>query len=102
MSFKYLNPGFPGLLDVTGGTLVTDESLSRTGVAFWQKDDSQGMNFSSLPKEIYCKFDFFLYRCRSSCNIVTDGFFEVIALFWYDAEACNGLFIAVIIFLYWT
>lgn len=68
MSFKYLNPGFPGLLDVTGGTLVTDESLSRTGVAFWQKDDSQGMNFSSLPKEIYCKFDFFLYYDKDSAT----------------------------------
>ena len=66
MSFKYLNPGFPGLLDTTNGVLVEDEKRSRTGVGFWQPDTEKGVKFPAYPQELYCKFDFFLYYDASS------------------------------------
>lgn len=66
MSFKYLNPGFPGLLDTTSGVLVEDEKCSRTGVGFWQPNTEKGVKFPTYPQELYCKFDFFLYYDTSS------------------------------------
>lgn len=68
MSFKYFNPGFPGLLDTTGGVLVEDEKCSRTGASFYQTDKYKGITLSSHPAELYCKFDFFLFHDETSTN----------------------------------
>ena len=66
MSFKYLNPGVPRLLDTTNGVLVEDEKCSRTGVGFWQPNTEKGVKFPAYPSELYCKFDFFLHYDTSS------------------------------------
>lgn len=69
MSFKYYNPGYPSLFETAGGTSVTDESLSRTGVSFWQSNTSaHNIEFSSVPQEIFCKFDFFFHYDEQSAT----------------------------------
>lgn len=62
MSFKYINPGYANLLDVTGGITVTDAAKSRTGVGFYQPAKDCGINLSETPADIYGKFDVYVYR----------------------------------------
>lgn len=60
MSFKYINPGYAELLDVAGGTTITDAQKSKTGVSFWQPTQDKGINISEIPTELYGKFDVYL------------------------------------------
>ena len=51
MAFKYLNPGYAELLDVTGGTTIADTGKSKTGVAFYQPTAKKvtGVQTCALP-----------------------------------------------------
>ena len=60
MSFKYINPGYAELLSVSGGTTVTGEQYSKTGVSFWQTQMNRGLLLSEIPTELYGRFDVFL------------------------------------------
>jgi len=63
MSFRYINPGYPDLLDDAGAMAVeAGTAYSHTGVAFYQADDEKGIELPYCPKEVYCRFDFFFYR----------------------------------------
>ena len=60
MSFKYINPGYAELLSTSGGTTVTGEQYSKTGVSFWQPNDEKGISLSESPTEFYAKFDLYI------------------------------------------
>ena len=60
MMFKYINPGYAELLSVSGGTTVTGEQYSKTGVSFWQTQMNRGLSLSEIPTELYGRFDVFL------------------------------------------
>ena len=60
MSFKYINPGYAELLDVSGGTTIADAAKSKTGVSFWQPTQGKGINIAEIPTELYGKFDVYL------------------------------------------
>ena len=60
MAFKYINPGYAELLSVRGGTTVTGEQYSKTGVSFWQPNDKKGISLSESPTEFYAKFDLYI------------------------------------------
>lgn len=60
MAFKYINPGYAELLSVSGGTTVTGEQYSKTGISFWQKQMNRGLLLSEIPTELYGRFDVFL------------------------------------------
>ena len=53
MSFKYINPGYAELLSTSGGTTVTGEQYSKTGVSFWQPNDEKGISLSESPTECH-------------------------------------------------
>ena len=59
MSFKYINPGYAELLS-SGGTTVTGEQYSKTGISFWQPNDKKGISLSESPTEFYAKFDLYI------------------------------------------
>ena len=59
MAFKYINPGYAELLS-SGGTTVTGEQYSKTGVSFWQSNDKKGISLSESPTEFYAKFDLYI------------------------------------------
>ena len=60
MAFKYINPGYAELLSVRGGTTVTGEQYSKTGISFWQTQMNRGLLLSEIPTELYGRFDVFL------------------------------------------
>ena len=60
MAFKYINPGYAELLSVRGGTTVTGEQYSKTGISFWQAQMNRGLLLSEIPTELYGRFDVFL------------------------------------------
>ena len=62
MAFKYINPGYAELLSVSGGTTVTGEQYSKTGVSFWQTQMNRGLSLSEIPTELYGRFDVGMYR----------------------------------------
>ena len=52
MSFRYMNPGMAELLDVTGGTTLTDKKYNPySDTAFWQSSDSPAVILVTIPKE---------------------------------------------------
>ena len=59
MSFKYINPGYAELLS-SGGTTVTGEQYSKTGISFWRPKDKKGISLSESPTEFYAKFDLYI------------------------------------------
>ena len=59
MAFKYINPGYAELLSC-GGTTVTGEQYSKTGISFWQPNDKKGISLSESPTEFYAKFDLYI------------------------------------------
>ena len=59
MAFKYINPGYAELLSVRGGTTVTGEQYSKTGVSFWQPTSDKGLTISEFPTELYGKLDLY-------------------------------------------
>jgi len=59
MAFKYINPGYAELLSVRGGTTVTGEQYSKTGVSFWQPTSDKGLTISEFPAELYGKLDLY-------------------------------------------
>lgn len=60
MGFHYVNPGFAGLLDVTGGATVQTSERSRTGYGILQPKDRCGVKLGTVRKELYLRFDFYL------------------------------------------
>ena len=58
MAFKYINPGYAELLSVSGGTTVTGEQYSKTGISFWQPTSDKGLTISEFPAELYGKLVF--------------------------------------------
>ena len=60
MSFKYINPGYAELLDVTGGTTIVDTVKSKTGVKFYQPTDKKGLQLAETPTTLYGKFDVYI------------------------------------------
>ena len=60
MSFKYINPGYAELLDVQGGTTVTDATKSKTGICFYQPTDKKGLTLAETPTGLYGKFDVYI------------------------------------------
>nr|DAS24220.1 MAG TPA: hypothetical protein [Caudoviricetes sp.] len=60
MSFKYINPGYAELLSTSGGTTVTGEQYSKTGVSFWQPSKERGVELSEVPTEFYGKLDLYI------------------------------------------
>ena len=59
MAFKYINPGYAELLSVRGGTTVTGEQYSKTGVSFWQPTSDKGLMISEFPAELNGKLDLY-------------------------------------------
>ena len=59
MAFKYINPGYAELLSVRGGTTVTGEQYSKTGISFWQPTSDKGLTISEFPAELYGKLDLY-------------------------------------------
>ena len=59
MAFKYINSGYAELLSVSGGTTVTGEQFSKTGVSFWQPTSDKGLTISEFPTELYGKLDLY-------------------------------------------
>ena len=59
MAFKYINPGYAELLSVRGGTTVSGEQYSKTGVSFWQPTSDKGLTISGFPTELYGKLDLY-------------------------------------------
>ena len=59
MAFKYINPGYAELLSVRGGTTVTGEQYSKTGISFWQPTGDKGLTISEFPAELYGKLDLY-------------------------------------------
>ena len=58
---RYINPGYAELLDVDGGTTISDAAYNPThGVALYQPTDNDGVTLGSTVTELYGKFDFFL------------------------------------------
>ena len=54
MSFRYMNPGMAELLDVTGGTTLTDKKYNPySGTAFWQSSNNPAVILPEVPQEIY-------------------------------------------------
>ena len=68
MSFKYINPGYAELLSVSGGTTVTGEQYSKTGVSFWQPSYKKGLDLSEVPAEFYAKFDVYLKNIKNGSS----------------------------------
>ena len=66
MAFKYINPGYAELLSVRGGTTVTGEQYSKTGVSFWQPTYYKGLNLSEVPSELYGKFDMYIKNSENA------------------------------------
>ena len=81
MAFKYINPGYAELLSVRGGTTVTGEQYSKTGVSFWQTQMNRGLSLSEIPTELYGRFDVFL---KNSTNAED-------ALVWVCIGYYNGI-----------
>ena len=59
MAFKYINQGYAELLSVRGGTTVTGEQYSKTGISFWQPTSDKGLTISEFPAELYGKLDLY-------------------------------------------
>ena len=59
MAFKYINPGYAELLSARGGTTVTGEQYSKTGISFWQPTSDKGLTISEFPAELYGKLDLY-------------------------------------------
>ena len=68
MSFKYINPGYAELLSVSGGTTVTGEQYSKTGISFWQPSYKKGLDLSEVPAEFYAKFDVYLKNIKNGSS----------------------------------
>lgn len=66
MAFKYINPGYAELLSVSGGTTVTGEQYSKTGISFWQPTYYKGLNLSEVPSELYGKFDMYIKNSENA------------------------------------
>ena len=64
MAFKYINPGYAELLSVRGGTTVTGEQYSKTGVSFWMPK-IRGIAVPYTLTELYGKFDVYLKSGKS-------------------------------------
>ena len=56
-SWRYENPGFAGLLTISGTTVKCDETQSKTGYAFYQTARKACFNIPTTSKEIWVKFD---------------------------------------------
>jgi hypothetical protein len=69
MSFKYINPGYANLLDVDGGTTITDDPHSKTGVSFYQPTVDKGIAMMESLAELYGKFDVYLPNGDNSFSI---------------------------------
>ena len=68
MAFKYINPGYAELLSVRGGTTVTGEQYSKTGVSFWQPEEYKGLPLSEAPNEVYVKLDMYLKNPKNASD----------------------------------
>lgn len=86
MSFKYINPGYASLLDAEGGITAAVTAKSKTGVAFYQPDKTQGIDIAAIPKEFYCKFDFYIG------DVPSDKTFEM-RIFSPDSSKYHGVHI---------
>jgi hypothetical protein len=69
MAFKYINPGYAELLSMSGGTTVTGEQYSKTGVSFWQPNKERGIELPDIPMEFYGKFDLYIREVESSAKV---------------------------------
>ena len=69
MSFKYINPGYAELLDVTGGTTLVDAVKSKTGFCFSQPTDKKGLTMAETPTGLYGKFDVYIGNDYNSFSI---------------------------------
>lgn len=69
MSFKYINPGYAELLSTSGGTTVTGEQYSKTGVSFWQPSEERGVELSEVPTEFYGKFDLYILGVKGRDDV---------------------------------
>ena len=84
MSFKYINPGYAELLDVDGGTTLTDATKSKLGVCFYQPTEKKGLSLATTPTALYGKFDVYIGYDYNSFNIT-------IALQKSDGYTKNGM-----------
>ena len=73
MSFKYINPGYAELLSMSGGTTVTGEQYSKTGVSFWQPEEYKGLSLSEAPNEFYARLDMYLKNPMNA----SDSYLEI-------------------------
>ncbi len=67
MSFKYINPGYAELLPC-GGSTVTGEQYSKTGISFWQPNNRKGLSLSETPTEFYAKFDVYFKNLKNGSS----------------------------------
>ena len=73
---RYINPGYAELLDVDGGTTISDAAYNPThGVALYQPTDNDGVTLGSTVTELYGEFDF--YIPSSFGNLPSNYFLKV-------------------------
>lgn len=94
MSFKYINPGYAELLSTSGGTTVTGEQYSKTGVSFWQPSEERGVELSEVPTEFYGKFDLYILGVKGRDDVdfsLGIGYQNGIYLRGYRSLTISGL-----------
>ena len=94
MSFKYINPGYAELLSTGGGTTVTGEQYSKTGVSFWQPSKERGVELSEVPTEFYGKFDLYILGVKGRDDVdfsLGIGYQNGIYLRGYRSLTISGL-----------
>ena len=94
MSFKYINPGYAELLSTSGGTTVTGEQYSKTGVSFWQPSKERGVELSEVPTEFYVKFDLYILGVKGRDDVdfsLGIGYQNGIYLRGYRSLTISGL-----------
>lgn len=94
MGFHYVNPGFAGLLDVTGGATVVTSERSRTGYGILQPEDRCGVKLEAVLKELWIRFDIYLPTSKEvpkafEAKVLYNGF----GLRFYTYEATNQFFV---------
>lgn len=94
MGFHYVNPGFAGLLGVTGGATVVTSEHSRTGYGILQPKDRYGVKLEAVLKELWIRFDIYLPTSKEipkafEAKVVYNGF----GLHFYTYEATNQFFV---------
>jgi len=79
MAFKYINPGYAGLLEKNSGAVkIHSSEYSRSGVAFYLNETSygKGLLLENSPSEIYVAFDLYISDATGTAYIYIPGSYK--------------------------